>query len=79
MDQIFSLRIITENFLAVNQKVFCAFVDLEKAFDRRCKSEIMGDTTPVQCERTLAAGRKETLLQKLLNLLASRSWHVALV
>ena len=28
MDQIFSLRMITEKFLAVNQKVFCAFVEI---------------------------------------------------
>ena len=43
--------------LAVNQKLFYAFVDLEKAFDRVSGgSEIMGHTTPVQCERTLAAG-----------------------
>ena len=34
MDQIFSLCMIMEKFLAVNQKVFCVFVDLEKVFDR---------------------------------------------
>ena len=30
MDQIFSLRMFTEKFLAVNQKVFCAFVEIWK-------------------------------------------------
>jgi len=34
MDQIFSLRVLTEKFLAKNQKLFCAFVDLQKAYDR---------------------------------------------
>ncbi|CAK1580622.1 unnamed protein product, partial [Parnassius mnemosyne] len=33
-DQMFSLRMITEKLLAANQKIFCAFVDLEKAFDK---------------------------------------------
>ena len=65
MDQIFSLRIITEKNLAFNQIVFCAFVDLKK-------SGIMGDTTPVQCKRPLAAGWKVTL-QRSLSLRASRS------
>ena len=40
IDQIFSLRMITEKFLAVNQKVFCAFVDLEKAFDRVVRANL---------------------------------------
>ena len=40
MDQIFSLCMITEKFLAVNQKVFCAFVDLEKAFDRVVRAKL---------------------------------------
>ena len=31
---IFSLRMMTEKIVAVNQKYFCAFVDLEKACDR---------------------------------------------
>ena len=30
IDQIVSLRMITEKFLAVNQKVFCAFVEIWK-------------------------------------------------
>ena len=33
MDPIFFLRIMTEKFLAVNQKDFYTFVDLERAFD----------------------------------------------
>ncbi|CAK1597415.1 unnamed protein product [Parnassius mnemosyne] len=33
-DQVFSTRMIAEKFLAKNQKVFCAFMDLEKAYDR---------------------------------------------
>ncbi|CAG5021593.1 unnamed protein product [Parnassius apollo] len=33
-DQVFSMRMIAEKFLAKNQKVFCAFMDLEKAYDR---------------------------------------------
>ena len=68
MNQIFSVRMIKEKFLAVNQKVFCVFMDLE----------IMGDTIPVQYKRTLAAGRKVSL-QRSLILRANRSWHVALV
>ncbi|KAJ2941451.1 hypothetical protein O0L34_g3669 [Tuta absoluta] len=31
-DQVFSLRCIAEKFLAKNQKVYCAFVDMEKAY-----------------------------------------------
>ena len=31
---------ITEKFIAVNQKVFCAFVDLEKAFDRVVRAKL---------------------------------------
>ncbi|CAK1581959.1 unnamed protein product [Parnassius mnemosyne] len=34
MDQVFSMRMIAETFLAKNQKVFCALMDLEKAYDR---------------------------------------------
>ena len=41
MDQIFSLCMITEKFLAVNQKVFCAFVDLENVFDTAKLWEIL--------------------------------------
>ncbi|CAK1596230.1 unnamed protein product, partial [Parnassius mnemosyne] len=33
-DQVFSMRMIAEKFLAKNQKVFCAFMDLEKAYDK---------------------------------------------
>ncbi|CAG5002623.1 unnamed protein product [Parnassius apollo] len=33
-DQVFSMRMIAEKFLTKNQKVFCAFMDLEKAYDR---------------------------------------------
>ncbi|KAI5639199.1 reverse transcriptase (RNA-dependent DNA polymerase) domain-containing protein [Phthorimaea operculella] len=39
-DQVFSLRCITEKFLAKNQKVFCTFVDLEKAYDRVVRNEL---------------------------------------
>ena len=34
MDQIFSLRTAAEKFLDQHQKLFCAFVDLEKAYGR---------------------------------------------
>ena len=34
MDQVFSLRMVTEKFLALHRKIFCAFVDLEKTFDK---------------------------------------------
>ena len=40
MDQIFFLRMITKKILAVNQKVFCAFVDLEKAFERIVRTKL---------------------------------------
>ena len=50
MDQIFSLRIITKKFFAVNQKLFCASVDLEKAFDTVVKAKLWGNTSTVQCE-----------------------------
>ena len=40
MDQIFFLRMIREKFLAVNQEVFCAFVNLEKAFDRFVRTKL---------------------------------------
>ena len=40
MGQIFTLRMITEKNLAVNQKNFCAFVDLEKAFDRVVRAKL---------------------------------------
>jgi hypothetical protein len=39
-DQVFSLRCITEKVLAKNQRVYCAFVDLEKAYDRMVRSEL---------------------------------------
>ncbi|KAI5642326.1 reverse transcriptase (RNA-dependent DNA polymerase) domain-containing protein [Phthorimaea operculella] len=39
-DQVFSLRCIAEKFLAKNQKVYCAFVDLEKAYDRVVRNEL---------------------------------------
>ena len=37
--------------LNVNHKDICAFVHLEKAFDRIVRT-IMGDTSPVQCEHS---------------------------
>ena len=40
MDQTFSLRGIVEKILAIDRKVFCAFVDLEKAFDRVVRKEL---------------------------------------
>ena len=63
MDMIFSLRMITEICLAVeqanqknnqqtNQKVFLCFFGLGKGV---CKSEIIGNTTLKQCERTIVA------------------------
>jgi exonuclease III len=39
-DQVFSLRCITEKFLAKGQKVYCAFIDLEKAYDRVRRNEL---------------------------------------
>ena len=42
MDQVFSLRNIVEKRLAVGQKVFCGFVDLEKAFDRVIRKDLWG-------------------------------------
>lgn len=39
-DQVFSLRFIAEKYLAKGQKVYCAFVDLEKAYDRVMRSEL---------------------------------------
>ncbi|KAJ2945399.1 hypothetical protein O0L34_g204 [Tuta absoluta] len=39
-DHVFSLRCIAEKFLAKNQKVYCAFVDLEKAYDRVVRNEL---------------------------------------
>jgi len=41
-DQILSLRNIVEKNLAVCQKVFCCFVDLEKAFDRIIRKDLWG-------------------------------------
>ena len=34
IDQVFSLRMIVEKYLAVDRKVFSVFIDLEKAYDR---------------------------------------------
>ena len=39
-DQIFSLRQIVDKHLMVNKKVFCAFVDLEKAYDSVVRSKL---------------------------------------
>lgn len=39
-DQVFSLRCIAEKYLAKNQKVYCVFVDLEKAYDRVMRNEL---------------------------------------
>ena len=39
-DQVFSLRCIAEKFLAKHQKVYCAFIDLEKAYDRVVRNEL---------------------------------------
>lgn len=40
VDQIFSLRNISEKCLGKHQKVFCAFVDLEKAYDRVVRDDL---------------------------------------
>ncbi|KAJ0173828.1 hypothetical protein K1T71_010977 [Dendrolimus kikuchii] len=40
MDQVFSLRNIVEKQLAMGRKVFCGFVDLEKAFDRVVRKDL---------------------------------------
>lgn len=39
-DQVFSLRCLTEKHLAKHKKVYCAFVDLEKAYDRVDRKEL---------------------------------------
>ena len=39
-DQVFSLRCIVEKYLAINKKIYCAFVDLEKAYDRVVRNEL---------------------------------------
>ena len=39
-DQVFSLRCITEKFMAKGQKVYCLFIDLEKAYDRVMRNEL---------------------------------------
>ncbi|KAI8428678.1 hypothetical protein MSG28_007400 [Choristoneura fumiferana] len=39
-DQVFSLRCIAEKYLATNQKVCCAFVDLEKTYDKVMRNEL---------------------------------------
>ncbi|KAG7301870.1 hypothetical protein JYU34_013269 [Plutella xylostella] len=39
-DQVFSMRMVAEKFLAKNQKVFCVFLDLEKAYDRVARNEL---------------------------------------
>ena len=69
---------ITEKFIAVNQKVFCAFVDLEKAFDRVVRAKLWKILPRYNVSGTLAADRKVSL-QRSLSLRASRSWRVALV
>lgn len=45
MDQVFSLRCVSEKMLAKHQKVYCAFLDLEKGYDRvsREAMEATGD------------------------------------
>ena len=40
MDQVFSLRNIVEKHLALGQRVFCSFVDLERAFDKVVRKEL---------------------------------------
>ena len=39
-DQVFSLRCMVEKSLAKNQRLFCAFVDLEKAYDKVRRDEL---------------------------------------
>lgn len=39
-DQVFSLRSVVEKHLSKSLKVFCAFVDLEKAYDRVMRDEL---------------------------------------
>ena len=34
MDQIFTLKVILEKYLEKDRKLFAAFMDLEKAYDR---------------------------------------------
>lgn len=40
MDQIFYLHMVTEQFLAKKPEAFCAFVDLQKAFDRADRNKL---------------------------------------
>jgi hypothetical protein len=40
IDQVFSLRCITEKCLAKNQKVYCAFIDLKKAYDTVVRDDL---------------------------------------
>ncbi|XP_050563412.1 uncharacterized protein LOC126912929 [Spodoptera frugiperda] len=39
-DQVFSLRCISEKALSRHQRVFCAFIDLEKAYDKVMRDEL---------------------------------------
>jgi hypothetical protein len=39
-DQVFFLRCRAEKYLAEGKKVYCAFVDLEKAYDRATRNEL---------------------------------------
>lgn len=39
-DQIFSVRSIIEKHLAIRQKVFCEFIDLEKVYDRVVRNDL---------------------------------------
>ena len=78
MVQIFSLRMITKKFLAVNQKVLCAFVDSEQAFDRVVRAKLL-----LILPRYNVSG---PLLQVVNSLYRNHSacvrapsWHVALV
>lgn len=40
VDQVFSLRCITEKFMAEGLKVYCVFIDLEKAYNRVMRNEL---------------------------------------
>lgn len=57
-DQIFSLRCITEKFLSNYSKVFCAFVDFEKAYDRVVRGELWKILSEAGLDGNLVAALK---------------------
>ena len=58
MDQIFSLRCIAEKHLAKHKKVYCAFVDLEKAYDSVWREELWSTLSMYGVDRRLIRALK---------------------